>query len=90
MFTLTSEKLGTVAGQIETPEVTAGREGLSMVVHGLSPVALSWTPKNEETEKPTDVPKTGDEAPLFLWVSLMLLGLAGLAILALTKTKKAR
>ena len=42
MFTLTSARMGTVAGAIEYPAVTAAADGLHVVLHGLSPVAVAY------------------------------------------------
>ena len=54
MFTVTSERLGTTAGEIEYPEVTAKDEGLYVRLMGLSPVAIAWVEKEPEAE-PMDV-----------------------------------
>ena len=42
MFTVTSTRLGTIAGNTEIPEVTAMVDGLHMKLKGFSPVALAW------------------------------------------------
>ncbi|MBQ4595485.1 MAG: hypothetical protein IJB14_00815, partial [Firmicutes bacterium] len=43
MFTVTSDRLGTVAGETEQPEVTETETGLEATFNGLSPVSISWT-----------------------------------------------
>ncbi len=42
MFTGTSTKLGTVAGQTERPVVTKLDSGIQVTLKGLSPVAIAW------------------------------------------------
>ena len=91
MFTVTSERLGTKAGEVETPAVTKVAQGLRMTLKGLSPVAIAWvkkeaptpTPTAEPTATPTvtpkPVPKTGDNDNPVLWLGLILLGLIGFA-----------
>ena len=112
MFTLTSDKLKTKAGDVENCPVTKTAEGLRVTLHGLSPVAIAWAEKNEPTPSPTPtptatptatptytpaptntpaptsaptptpkpkkVPRTGDGAPLGLWIGLIAVGLIGL------------
>ena len=94
MFTITSARLGTTAGNIETPTVTETEDGLNVVLHGLSPVAVSWAKTNLPTPAPTatptaaptatptpkPVPKTGDTAELALWLGLVVLGLIGIGV----------
>ena len=55
VFTLTSQRLGTVAGEIETPVVTKTEKGLNVTLRGLSPVAVSWAEKGSEVT-PTATP----------------------------------
>lgn len=43
MFTVTSVRLGTTAGEIERPAVTETAEGLQVTLKGLSPVAVGWS-----------------------------------------------
>ena len=42
MFTTTSTKLGTVAGQTEQPPVTKLDDGIEVILNGLSPVSIAW------------------------------------------------
>lgn len=42
MFTLTSSRLGTTAGETEQPPVEKTAEGLKVTFHGLSPVGIAW------------------------------------------------
>lgn len=42
MFTVTSEKLGTVAGQTEQPAVIKTDAGIQITLKGLSPVGVAW------------------------------------------------
>jgi LPXTG-motif cell wall-anchored protein len=90
MFTITSTRLGTTAGDIEYPSAEKTAEGLKVTLTGLSPVAVSWVKKDPgETPAPTDtpaptatvqpVPKTGDSSTPALWLGLALLGMLGIA-----------
>ncbi|MBQ6518107.1 MAG: InlB B-repeat-containing protein [Anaerolineaceae bacterium] len=54
MFTLTSAKLGTKAGEIETPDVRAEADGLHTKLKGLSPVMIGWRAIDEEPEQSMD------------------------------------
>lgn len=49
MFTVTSERLGTAAGQTEFPTVTKTEDGLVVTLTGLSPVAIAWKEPDETT-----------------------------------------
>ena len=42
MFTTTSSRLGTIAGDVETPAVTETEEGIQVTLMGLSPVAIGY------------------------------------------------
>ena len=42
MFTTTSSRLGTTAGETENPEVTETEEGIQVTLKGLSPVAIGY------------------------------------------------
>ncbi len=42
MFSTTSNKLGTKAGDIETPAVKKTKTGIQVTLKGLSPVSISW------------------------------------------------
>lgn len=61
MFTVTSARLGTVAGETETPEVTKLDDGIQVTLKGLSPVVIAWkpvttTPSDSETSEETKTP----------------------------------
>ena len=122
MFTLTSDKLKTKAGDVENCPVTKTAKGLQVTLHGLSPVAIAWAEKNEPTPSPTPtptasptpsptptptasptptptakptptskpVPKTGDSAPLALWLGLVLAGIIclGTVIAQMRRSRK--
>ncbi len=83
MMTFTSERLGTTAGQIELPAAARTENGLQMILHGLSPAAVSWA---GEAETPVSVPQTGDQGEPALWMVLTLIGIACLAALTGRKT----
>lgn len=59
MFTVTSEKLGTTAGETEQPEVTKTDDGLEVVLNGLSPVSVTWKEASEDSSDETST-KTDD------------------------------
>lgn len=61
---------GHAPGDTETLEATNGKDGIRFKVKSLSPIAIGW--------KLEEVPKTGDESPLSLWLSLMMLSLIGI------------
>ena len=50
--------------------------------------ALTAAPTAVPTATPKPVPKTGDSANLLLWLGLILLGLAGISALAVSKVRK--
>ncbi len=55
MFTVTSAKLGTTAGNTETLEgkqIVETKDGIRVTLKGLSPVAVAWkaTPKNDDSD----------------------------------------
>ena len=99
MFTVTSARLGTKAGEVETPAVSLKAEGIQVILRGLSPVAVSWARKGTPAPTPTvtpaptptvtpaptaapaEVPKTGDPAPLALWLGMILCGTLSAALL---------
>ncbi|MCD7863384.1 MAG: hypothetical protein LUG61_07715 [Lachnospiraceae bacterium] len=57
MFTVTSSKLGTVAGNTEQPAVTKLDSGIQVTLRGLSPVAIGWkaiTPTPDPVEETED------------------------------------
>ncbi|MCD8365883.1 MAG: glycosyl hydrolase 53 family protein [Clostridiales bacterium] len=49
MFTVTSERLGIRAGDIESPTLTKTEDGLVVTLTGLSPIAISWKAVNTAT-----------------------------------------
>ncbi|MCC8357554.1 MAG: hypothetical protein LJU34_06910, partial [Oscillospiraceae bacterium] len=100
MFTVTSEKLGTVAGEVEYPAVTKTADGLVVTLKGLSPVAIAWT--EGETTNTTSTatatpaataqasPATGDDMAPALWLALLAITGCGLTAIAVMKKKKSR
>ena len=61
MFTVAMH--GHLPGEIETPAVTKGEDGITVELDGLSPVAISWTKIDEKAID--SLPQTGDtERPL--------------------------
>ncbi|MCD7844682.1 MAG: hypothetical protein LUG57_02275 [Oscillospiraceae bacterium] len=105
MFTVTSETLGTVAGEVEYPAVTKTAEGLVVTLRGLSPVAIAWTEAEaaetaEATATPaaaatattttTAAPNTGDAAATALWLAILALSACGLTGIVVLKKKKAK
>lgn len=67
MFTVTSARLGTTAGDTETPTVTKTDSGLQVTLKGLSPVVVGWSkiePQATPTPTPTATPvPTASPAP---------------------------
>lgn len=59
MFAVTSERLGTTAGDTETPAVTKTDAGIQVTLNGLSPVAIGWS----EIETGTSSSATSTPAP---------------------------
>lgn len=53
MFTATSAKLGTVAGETEQPEVTKTDDGIEVVLNGFSPVSVAWKEIDGTSENKT-------------------------------------
>lgn len=91
MFTVTSKRLGTVAGGIEVPAFTETESGLDMVLRGLSPVLVSWEePGEKPTPAPTPrpIPKTGDRSRPGIWTVLILLGAAAVLAICLAERKR--
>ncbi len=97
MFTVTSERLGTVAGGIEIPSFTKTESGLDMVLRGLSPVLVSWvlpeeeptpTPTSTPTPTPRPIPKTGDRGRPGIWTVLILLGAGAMLAICLAERKR--
>ncbi|MCD7845017.1 MAG: LPXTG cell wall anchor domain-containing protein, partial [Oscillospiraceae bacterium] len=87
-FTMTSDRLGTVAGETEYPAVTKTDTGISFRLTGLSPVSIAWKEGAAATAAPTAsaaatsaAPNTGDSANTVLWAALMILCMGGIAAL---------
>lgn len=87
MFTVTSAKLGTTAGETEQPAVTKLDSGIQVTLRGLSPVGISWKAiptsggsQDSGSDKvyDSDSPKTGDITQTGLWFSLAVFSLVGL------------
>lgn len=60
MFSVTSDRLGTIAGQTEQPTVTKTQDGLKVTLKGLSPVGVAW--KTVQSDTGTGNPND-DKAP---------------------------
>ncbi|MCC8356678.1 MAG: InlB B-repeat-containing protein [Oscillospiraceae bacterium] len=99
MYTVTSARLNTVAGETETPAVTKGENGLTFTLHGLSPVAIAWkesTASSTAAPTPTATPatstaaKTGDDANIALWLVLLALCAGGMAAVIVTRSRRRR
>ncbi len=97
MFTLTSERLGTVAGEVEYPTVTKTVDGIQVTLTGLSPVAIAWTESaaTTATASPTataaatTAPNTGDDTNAALWLALLAAcACCGLGLIVTGKKKK--
>lgn len=80
----TTDAFGKKPGEMEVPDVSIiydekGNPMLSFEVTGLSPIMIAWT------EKPSgdELPQTGDNSSMALWV--MLMGLAGAGMYLLRK-----
>ncbi len=58
MFTVTSARLGTTAGQTEQPAVTKLDGGIQVTLKGLSPVGIAWKPVVPATPTQPAVPAT--------------------------------
>lgn len=65
MFTVTSERLGITAGEVEMPEVTKTDEGIVITLNGLSPVMISWKAATTEvaTTSENDEPASEEDEP---------------------------
>ncbi|MCD8323664.1 MAG: YDG domain-containing protein [Clostridiales bacterium] len=101
MFTVTSERLGTVAGDTETPAIKKTADGLEVTLNGLSPLTLGWTKistsKTSTTPEATTVSttatatvsaKTGDNNPILPLAGTCAVALAFIAVLAVVRRKK--
>lgn len=73
------------AGQVEvlTPTVRDGK--LVVTFSALSPVSISW---KEKTEVVVNLPKTGDDSRLLLWVALLSISIAVTAVLVMKKRSR--
>ncbi len=60
MYSITSERLGTVAGEIEVPSVTKLEDRIRVTLKGLSPVSVSW--RTIENQGATDSTNHGTGA----------------------------
>ena len=61
MFTQTSSKLGTTAGETEQPAVTKTAEGIRFTVKGLSPIGVAWQEVTPDGFTP--VPTPAEDTP---------------------------
>lgn len=63
MFSETSDRLGTTAGEIEKPEVAESAAGLTFTVNGCSPLAIGWVETDDGSaagDEGEDENKDGD------------------------------
>lgn len=91
MFTVTSERLGTKAGNTETPTVKKLDNGIQVTLKGLSPVSISWKAVSASTDKPdssTTSPQTGDSSNMALWFALMSVSVLGIGATVLYGRKR--
>ena len=79
MFTITSKRLDTVAGEVEQPQVTKTDAGIEVTLKGLSPVSVAWKPLASASDI-ASLPQTGDHSSLALWIVLAVMGVAGLLV----------
>ena len=59
MYSINSDRLGTVAGEMETPVVTKLDDRIRVTLRGLSPVSISWKSienQGNNIDKPSDKP----------------------------------
>ena len=78
---------GHKAGEGEMPTVTKSGSTLSFTVKGMSPILLVWTGSSNSGGGGT-TPKTGDEANLGLWFTLMAVSSAAMAVLLIEQKKR--
>lgn len=73
----TEEMNGHKPGEIEYPSVTKTTEGLEFKVNGLSPISIGWTEAGKLNTASTGVksPKTADNSPVAMYLSLMALSI---------------
>lgn len=89
MFTVTSPRLGTVAGSTEQPEVKKLDGGIQVTLKGLSPVCVAWKeisgsgstaitgePAGSSAQTQKEL-QTGDDSNPWLWTALLLICGAG-------------
>lgn len=91
MFTATSERLGTTAGDTETPTVKKLDNGIQVTLKGLSPVSISWKEVSTSTDTPdssTTSPQTGDSSNMALWFALMAVSILGIGATILFGRKR--
>lgn len=100
MHAMTSDRLGTIAGEIEKPIVTKLDDRIRVTLRGFSPVSISWktldsesnhTPIEKEpntNHTPIATPQTGDNTQTQYIVITMLFSTFILGILRYTRLKK--
>ncbi len=80
MFTETSTRQGTTAGDTGLPTVTNTDDGIQITITGTSAVAISWktvsTPTTDTTGSSSA--KTGDSSMIGLYVALMVISVLGI------------
>ena len=71
---------------VSMAEISLGRQG-KMIRPDLSEVQLAYFFYYWQTDPLGGVPKTGDNAPLALWLAMILLGTVCLGVLALRRSR---
>lgn len=61
MFTVTSERLGIAAGNVEQPQVKKLDEGIQVTLRGLSPVCVAWKEVSGSSNTAEGTPQTGND-----------------------------
>ncbi|MBR1758824.1 MAG: CehA/McbA family metallohydrolase [Lachnospiraceae bacterium] len=79
---------GFKAGDTEQPNVTTSGSKLTFTVKGTSPLLVAWATTTSSTSKTGKTVKTGDDANLGLWLSLM--AISGTACAAYFVTERKR
>lgn len=87
MFTVTSDRLNTTAGDTEQPTVTKLDDGIEVTLRGLSPVSIAWKASAKQSAIDS-LPQTGDNSRLTLWIILCVVALFGAVCLKRMSKKR--